>query len=60
MATTQNMTTGRRKQSVARVRLLPGDGSIVVNGKPAGEYFSAALATSIISGENTATAPIVS
>ncbi|HTE67102.1 MAG TPA: 30S ribosomal protein S9, partial [Candidatus Binatia bacterium] len=31
--------TGRRKTSVARVRLLPGDGSITVNGKPAAEYF---------------------
>ncbi len=31
--------TGRRKTSVARVRLLPGDGSITVNGKPAEEYF---------------------
>ena len=31
--------TGRRKTSVARVRLLPGDGGMVVNGKPAEEYF---------------------
>jgi small subunit ribosomal protein S9 len=31
--------TGRRKEAVARVRLLPGDGSIVVNGKDAAEYF---------------------
>jgi small subunit ribosomal protein S9 len=31
--------TGRRKTAVARVRLLPGDGSMVVNGKPVGEYF---------------------
>ena len=31
--------TGRRKTSVARVRLLPGDGNITVNGKPAAEYF---------------------
>jgi small subunit ribosomal protein S9 len=31
--------TGRRKTSVARVRLLPGDGSMTVNGKPAEEYF---------------------
>ena len=31
--------TGRRKTSVARVRLLPGDGSMTVNGKPADEYF---------------------
>jgi small subunit ribosomal protein S9 len=39
--------TGRRKTSVARVRLLPGDGSIIVNGKPADEYFGGgtALAT---------------
>jgi small subunit ribosomal protein S9 len=32
--------TGRRKTSVARVRLYPGDGAFVVNGKPASEYFS--------------------
>jgi small subunit ribosomal protein S9 len=31
--------TGRRKTSVARVRLYPGSGQIVVNGKPAAEYF---------------------
>jgi small subunit ribosomal protein S9 len=31
--------TGRRKEAVARVRLLPGDGEIVVNGKPLAEYF---------------------
>jgi small subunit ribosomal protein S9 len=34
--------TGRRKTAVARVRLLPGDGDIVVNGKPAAEYFGGA------------------
>ncbi len=32
--------TGRRKSSVARVRLYPGDGAFVVNGKPAEEFFS--------------------
>lgn len=31
--------TGRRKNAVARVRLLPGSGKITVNGKPAEEYF---------------------
>ncbi|NLV75300.1 MAG: 30S ribosomal protein S9 [Chloroflexi bacterium] len=31
---------GRRKTSVARVRLTPGEGAFVVNGKPANEYFS--------------------
>jgi len=30
---------GRRKTSVARVRLLPGTGEITVNGKTAREYF---------------------
>jgi small subunit ribosomal protein S9 len=32
--------TGRRKESVAQVRLYPGTGSMVVNGKPAEQYFS--------------------
>lgn len=31
--------TGRRKTSVARVRLIPGDGVLVVNGRPPSEYF---------------------
>lgn len=31
--------TGRRKKSIARVRLLAGDGKIVVNGKDINEYF---------------------
>lgn len=32
--------TGRRKEAVAQVRLYPGTGSMVVNGKPAEQYFS--------------------
>ena len=39
MSTTYIYGTGRRKEAVARVRLLPGDGSIVVNGKDADNYF---------------------
>lgn len=31
--------TGRRKTSVARVRLLPGSGKIVVNNRPFENYF---------------------
>ncbi|MGA9350918.1 MAG: 30S ribosomal protein S9 [Anaerolineae bacterium] len=31
---------GRRKTASARVRLYPGEGNVVVNDKPAGEYFS--------------------
>lgn len=33
------MGTGRRKESVARVRLAPGDGVVVVNGKTPQDYF---------------------
>jgi small subunit ribosomal protein S9 len=32
--------TGRRKTSVARVRLYPGTGNVTVNGKTAPEYFT--------------------
>ncbi len=32
-------TTGRRKQAVARVRLRPGTGAIVVNRRAIAEYF---------------------
>ena len=32
---------GRRKESVARVYLSPGDGTMTVNGRPAEEYFNA-------------------
>jgi len=31
--------TGRRKTSIARVRLVPGEGTVVVNGKPLDDYF---------------------
>ncbi len=33
------MAVGRRKESVARVRLLPGKGNIIVNGRPYEKYF---------------------
>jgi small subunit ribosomal protein S9 len=32
--------TGRRKTAIARVRLYPGNGAIVVNGKPMEEIFT--------------------
>jgi small subunit ribosomal protein S9 len=31
--------TGRRKEAVARVRLYPGTGEFIVNGRPARDYF---------------------
>ncbi|QOY37562.1 30S ribosomal protein S9 [Anaerobacillus isosaccharinicus] len=39
MAQVQYYGTGRRKHSVARVRLVPGDGRIVINGRDLDEYF---------------------
>ena len=39
MATQANISVGRRKESVARVRLVPGDGTITINGRPMDDYF---------------------
>jgi len=39
MAVTQYLGTGRRKKSIARVRLLPGTGKITVNKRDVEEYF---------------------
>ena len=36
---TKFTAVGRRKEAVARVRLLPGKGDIVVNAKPIDSYF---------------------
>ena len=35
----QYFATGRRKESVARVRLIPGEGRIIINGRPVDDYF---------------------
>lgn len=39
MAQIQYYGTGRRKSSVARVRLVPGNGEVIINGKKVDEYF---------------------
>jgi small subunit ribosomal protein S9 len=39
MAQVQYLGTGRRKHSVARVRLVPGDGKFIVNQRDMNEYF---------------------
>ncbi|MFB9972409.1 30S ribosomal protein S9 [Allobacillus sp. SKP2-8] len=39
MAQVQYYGTGRRKRSVARVRLVPGNGTVTVNDVDAKEYF---------------------
>ena len=38
--------TGRRKTAIARVRLLPGEGEIVVNGRSLEEHFGNAISES--------------
>lgn len=43
MAKMQYCGTGRRKSSVARVRLVPGNGNVSVNKKPLDEYFGLEL-----------------
>lgn len=39
MAEATIAAVGRRKEAVARVRLIQGKGAVTVNGKPIGEYF---------------------
>ena len=39
----QTQTTGRRKEAVARVRLRPGTGKVVINGREFEDYFPNAL-----------------
>lgn len=39
MAKVQYWGTGRRKEAIARVRLVPGDGTITINDRSFEEYF---------------------
>jgi len=39
MATQVQINVGRRKESVARVRLVPGTGNVTINGRSMDEYF---------------------
>jgi small subunit ribosomal protein S9 len=39
MATQVQINVGRRKESVARVRLIPGTGNVTINGRSMDEYF---------------------
>lgn len=39
MAKVQYMGTGRRKKSIARVRLVPGSGKVVINNREMDNYF---------------------
>ena len=50
--------TGRRKKSVARVRVYPGNGNITINGKDVDEYFGLETLKLIINQPFTATATL--
>jgi small subunit ribosomal protein S9 len=39
MAKVQYLGTGRRKKSVARVRLVPGEGKVIINKRDIEDYF---------------------
>jgi small subunit ribosomal protein S9 len=40
MATPLTQTTGRRKEAIARARLRPGTGVMIINGRPFESYFT--------------------
>jgi small subunit ribosomal protein S9 len=42
-------STGRRKAAVARIRLRPGDGAIIVNRRPLEDYFPSATHRMVLS-----------
>ena len=46
--TETNYGTGRRKKSIARVRILPGNGNITINKRPIEDYFGRAVLRTIV------------
>ena len=55
MAAIQYLGTGRRKKSVARVRLVAGKGNVTVNGRSLDEYFGLETLKVIVKQPLTAT-----
>lgn len=39
ISSSDSLGTGRRKKSIARVRIRPGQGNITINGRPLDDYF---------------------
>ena len=48
MAKVQYLGTGRRKSSIARVRLIPGEGKIIINKREIDNYFGLATLMLIV------------
>ncbi|KMY48246.1 30S ribosomal protein S9 [Peribacillus loiseleuriae] len=55
MAQVQYYGTGRRKSSVARVRLVPGEGRVVINGREINEYIPFAALREVVNQPLVAT-----
>ena len=55
MAQVQYYGTGRRKSSVARVRLVPGEGRIIINGRDINEYIPFAALREVVNQPLVAT-----
>ncbi|GAA0734214.1 30S ribosomal protein S9 [Clostridium oceanicum] len=56
MAKVQYFGTGRRKKSVARVRLVPGDGKVLINKRNIDEFFGLETLKVIVNQPLTLTA----
>ncbi|MCK8816174.1 30S ribosomal protein S9 [Natroniella sulfidigena] len=57
-AEVEYLGTGRRKTSTARIRLIPGDGKIIVNNKPLSEYFGRDVLEQVVKQPLEATATL--
>jgi len=55
LAQVQYIGTGRRKSSVARVRLVPGDGQIIINGREIEDYIPFAALRAVVNQPLVAT-----
>ena len=55
MAQVQYIGTGRRKSSVARVRLVPGDGKVIINGREMIDYIPFAALREVVNQPLVAT-----
>jgi small subunit ribosomal protein S9 len=55
LAQVQYIGTGRRKSSVARVRLVPGNGKVIINGRVMEEYIPFAALREVVNQPLNAT-----
>jgi len=58
LAQVQYIATGRRKSSTARVRLVPGEGKVIINGRDMSEYIPFAALREVVNQPLVATETI--